>query len=232
MANQKSKSNTLFHFTGNKNGTNGIDNIFDMLQNGFIISASRETDVLELFGYDIRVPMVCFCDIPLMRINDHIQNYGDYGIGISKKWAQKKGIEPIFYIRKGSLLLKQIKNIDKNRSLAPYFKVMYKNRKDFSKENEWRYIPNPITISNCYSEDMLNQMNLYCKDSVISYKDTIIKTNNDYLKIPEEEIRYVLVKKDNEKFNLIDRLKKVSFIKEKEILFSKILSIEQIKKDF
>jgi hypothetical protein len=42
--------------------------------------------------------MVCFCDIPLSKVKDHLSWYGNYGIGIDKKWGIDQGICPILYV--------------------------------------------------------------------------------------------------------------------------------------
>jgi hypothetical protein len=47
-------------------------------------------------------PMVCFCDIPLSRISEHVDYYGKFGIGLTREWAIKNGLNPIFYISRSS----------------------------------------------------------------------------------------------------------------------------------
>jgi hypothetical protein len=92
-------ANTLFHFT------NSIDNIKNILTNNFLPRYCLER--IDFFSknteeIDIGIPMVCFCDIPLSQITEHINTYGEYAIGLSKDWAIKKGISPVFYIHKKS----------------------------------------------------------------------------------------------------------------------------------
>ena len=43
---------------------------------------------------DIAIPMFCFCDIPLSQIKDHIDEYGHYGIGVTKDFARDNKITP------------------------------------------------------------------------------------------------------------------------------------------
>jgi len=52
----------------------------------------------------LAVPMVCFCDIPLKFIDEHVKRYGKYGIAFNKEWALKKGIQPINYRPDGASL--------------------------------------------------------------------------------------------------------------------------------
>lgn len=48
----------------------------------------------------IAFPMICFCDIALeeTRLKPHRDQYGSYGIGLSKKWGMKNGVQPVHYI--------------------------------------------------------------------------------------------------------------------------------------
>ncbi|MFA6016213.1 MAG: abortive infection system antitoxin AbiGi family protein [Gallionellaceae bacterium] len=46
----------------------------------------------------ISYPMVCFCDIPLTRIDAHVKFYGSYGLGLTKQWAMSNKLSPVIYI--------------------------------------------------------------------------------------------------------------------------------------
>ncbi|HFD1835109.1 TPA: abortive infection system antitoxin AbiGi family protein [Clostridium perfringens] len=99
-------ANTLFHFTNN------IDNIINILTNEFSPRYCMES--FEFLGgcdLEIAIPMVCFCDIPLSQIKNHIENYGGYAIGLSKEWGGSKGINPVAYSIKNSLSTKAISNV-------------------------------------------------------------------------------------------------------------------------
>ncbi|MFU0923178.1 abortive infection system antitoxin AbiGi family protein [Kluyvera sichuanensis] len=82
----KPKSETLFHFTKSS------DTLEIILKNGFWPRYCLE-DIRWLEFTDVEYvsyPMVCFCDIPLSRISEHVSFYGSFGLGVSKDWAKKK----------------------------------------------------------------------------------------------------------------------------------------------
>ncbi|WP_306687751.1 abortive infection system antitoxin AbiGi family protein [bacterium 19MO03SA05] len=89
------KSHTLFHFTKN------IEFLKDILVNGFWPRYCIE-DTGWYGGYRIAYPMVCFCDIPLSRVSDHVDFYGNYGIGVTREWAQSNGLSPVMYINQNT----------------------------------------------------------------------------------------------------------------------------------
>lgn len=43
----------------------------------------------------IGIPMVCFCDLPLVHIAHN--NYGKCGIAMSRKWGRERHLEPVLY---------------------------------------------------------------------------------------------------------------------------------------
>jgi hypothetical protein len=85
-------SSTLFHFTKRK------ATLFRILQNGLRFSYCYE----EFTGDSgMAIPMICFCDIPLLRTMDHRQRYGSYVIGIDKDYLQRNrmgDLNPVFYL--------------------------------------------------------------------------------------------------------------------------------------
>lgn len=54
----------------------------------------------------IAYPMLCFCDLNLHKMQNHIKFYGGYGLAFSKEWGIKKGIQPVQYINPVSILNK------------------------------------------------------------------------------------------------------------------------------
>ena len=94
MTTQKSLyPGSLFHFT-DKGG------LFSILESTFKVSYARE----KISGYnqqrDFAVPMVSFCDLRISELNVHMSKYGKYGIGLTKEWANRKGLNPVMYVNK------------------------------------------------------------------------------------------------------------------------------------
>ena len=52
--------------------------------------------------------MVSFCDIPLSQIKNHVRQYGNYAVGLSKEWAKKKTICPVLYTHSSASLASNI----------------------------------------------------------------------------------------------------------------------------
>jgi hypothetical protein len=89
----KPRSHTLFHFT------KSVETLESILANGFWPKYCQE----DFKWYNpetglISYPMVCFCDIPLTRIDAHVKFYGSYGLGLTKQWAMSNKLSPVIYI--------------------------------------------------------------------------------------------------------------------------------------
>lgn len=150
---------SLFHFTRSEASLRGI------LSEGF-----RPALVVEdasLIGSDkfrgetdrLALPMVCFCDIPLRNVRDHLSTYGSYGIGLSREWAFANGLTPVLYVHPKAATLAGINSIgdkaiattfDELARLISFVKPYSGNflrgtRQDllvrFYDEREWRYVP-------------------------------------------------------------------------------------------
>ncbi len=194
----------------------------------------------------IAIPMRCFCDIRLHDLPAHIEYYGACGIAFPKQWGMKKGIQPIHYINPNSRLCKDLSKVfndslvNKSKREAKLQKclknymlheLMYskpdsgisrnritknEDRKCFTDECEWRYIPDlspinydPLVVCNGMNNDYISKLTeslmAYKKVSLqFEYEDIkylIVETNEDFQKltaaINELEI------KENLKFKLI-----------------------------
>ncbi|WP_366645836.1 abortive infection system antitoxin AbiGi family protein [Amphritea sp.] len=75
------RTKSLFHFTSD------LETLFLIMENGFwprfcyedISWCSDEKFFLNA--------MVCFCDIPLRKLESHTEFYGRYGIGMKREWG-------------------------------------------------------------------------------------------------------------------------------------------------
>lgn len=110
-------SSTLFHFTNRKS------TLFKIIQNGLRFTYSfepysKEPILNEIHPQSIKssdsienrddskqlgvaIPMVCFCDIPIMRASEHKQKYGNYAIGFDKDFLSKLKnpiLNPVWYM--------------------------------------------------------------------------------------------------------------------------------------
>ena len=157
------KSTTLFHFT------KSLDVLKNILKTGFIPRYCLEDINWAGFGDDdfVAFPIVCFCDIPLSRITDHVQFYGKFGIGMKQSWAIANGLNPIIYVSQTGHLAQLFKKAaeaariaqeakadatfgDNIRSIIGFTKpltgtVMVQGQpvsKAFFQESEWRYFAN------------------------------------------------------------------------------------------
>jgi hypothetical protein len=205
-------------------------------------------------GSNAAHPMICFCDIPLSQSHEHFDSYGCYGIGLTKEWAAKIGVNPVLYIspdshiattihsllkerRKNTTNLTQqqkneiirIKCFAKNYSgqLKRCGKVI--NNYIFYNEREWRFIPS----KECVGKSLLS-VNLK------NYNEDKDKYNNPLSKLrfefEAEDVSYIIVEKTSEIPAIISVLRSkfgsVLAPEQVDILLSKICSTEQIKRDY
>jgi hypothetical protein len=242
-------ANTLFHFTENKEYLKGI------LANKFFPKYCLEDLSNAIPGssiYTAQIPMVCFCDLLFSQIKDHIDFYGDYGIGLRKKeWGLKNGICPIVYIPNESisaLLIQKIttqirsllnnekKNISLGKQLPDFYKYLKpyegkaKNKKTnkmvdkiFYDEREWRYVPEGFSV---LPEDI---------DKSLLNKENIKMKKNSRLQFSAIDIKYIIVKEEGEIPEFVsyieNHFKNIFNKNERQLLMSKLISVEQIRDD-
>ncbi|EGU32399.1 hypothetical protein VIBRN418_17483 [Vibrio sp. N418] len=197
-------------------------------------------------------PMVCFCDIPLSRIDEHVKFYGEFGIGMTKEWAIKKGLSPVQYIspfsdipvayRELILKLSHAENQpfdfgwDHIRYLNSYSKPLDGNmvvdgqvvEKEFIQESEWRFIAN----------DGDGTTKLLSYDSFIDSHSLETANNetraNHMLKFEVSDIKYIFVKSDSDIPDIVSFIQNnMTFteIADQALLVSRVISLESIIAD-
>lgn len=194
-------------------------------------------------------PMVCFCDIPIGRITEHVDFYGSYGLGMSRDWVIRNGINPIAYYSKASPLSSRfldallgasdIKEQNQEHTMQnclftmlayakPVFGTIFvkgsPQQKDFYLESEWRYVPDRTKVPHPLTKEHM--------DDKVKRHDKKIRAA--VLKFTPNEVRYIFVKQDSDIPPLInymnDKLQHHSAV-DLKILMSRVISLEHLEKD-
>ena len=239
-------SNTIIHLTREKASLQGI------LEDNFRLHYCKETVQLDSDSYEMRVPMVSFCDIPLSEIKDHIEKYGCYGIGLTKAWAVRNGLNPVLYVEPSSMLARSynsafatlVVNVEDDnftqvqqsftdvlRYIKNYQGPLSRKGKlideyRFSDEREWRYVPAPS-----------EQCEMLMTDEQYLREHTAAQLSLEPLRLHFEpnDIKYIIIQSDSEISELVHLLRHAKGKKyaydDVERLMTRILTTEQIKGD-
>lgn len=87
----------MFHYTDYLSLTKIIQT--GLIPNYCSEDITYKNEAGESHGEIIGIPMVSFCDIPLSRIKEFSNRYGEYAIGLKKQWADYNTINPVFYAK-------------------------------------------------------------------------------------------------------------------------------------
>lgn len=63
----------------------------------------------------VYTPMISFCDLTVMQLSkdsDHLENFGKYGIGLTKDWGIEKRVSPVIYAHEKSQPTAQLYNLN------------------------------------------------------------------------------------------------------------------------
>lgn len=252
----KSKTNadTLFRFLDK------YEYLQEIIENKRISPRYYTEDVSYLKRSEITkltYPMICFCDINLHRLKEHVKFYGSYGVAFKKQWGMKNKIQPVHYINSDSELCKYLSdsfiyylenvenlNIDDVNAnflliylmhIKPYDGIMKRNGKSetkcFEDECEWRYVPN---IGDSYQQVYVNEdgANLY---NTVS---DVLKEHEEFsLKFDYDDLKYIFVKNNDDLKKMILLISKLfdnNKINEDEkyFLISKIIVWDEQMEDF
>jgi hypothetical protein len=244
----------LFHFT-DKKALQGI------LSETFIPSYSKEKIERKTGrGVEYGVPMVSFCDLRLSELKNHMGRYGEYGIGMTKEWANRSGLNPVLYLNEKSDITNTYIS-----AIGDFFEKMWYD-KDASLYDKFRDVYESFVDLYCYMknyESILDRRGrapesyrfanerewryvpfLVGRDKrIVSVKDLDNKRVrcdlNSYLydyklSFHADDIKYLIVKDENEIEEMIrylEHTKKHYDQMTRRRLASRILTAEQIRRD-
>lgn len=243
------RSSSLFHFTKSE------DVLKSILKNGFWPRYCLE-DIQWQGHVDfefVAFPMVCFCDIPIGRIAEHVRFYGSFGLGLTKEWGIEKNLNPIMYIAsKNNLVQNAITSLtnvihshpivnDRALGLAqerhifahakPIKGKMIINgeseEKEFYQESEWRFVPQHQFVADHLTRLQFNSPTMLDAMNLNTYEYCRLKwTPND--------IRYIFVPTDADIPSIMDfiqtQLADFTYT-EIKVLMSRVTSLESLKHD-
>ncbi|MFJ7890380.1 abortive infection system antitoxin AbiGi family protein [Lysinibacillus xylanilyticus] len=222
----KQSANVLFKFM------NRLDYLKDIIKNEAIMPRYYEEmiDYLNIEGIDkIAFPMSCFCDIHLNKLVYHMENYGYYGLGLSKVWGIKQGIQPIHYINTYSELrndfsdifndIFKMSNEERTKHKVYHDYLLHKlffmkpiegkmitsdgyPHRNFHDEKEWRFIPSFKNVETDLPM-VVDQEQLNPK-SYNAYSQGISQKTELWLKFEFEAIKYIIVNNQDDRKELIE----------------------------
>lgn len=242
-------SNTIVHYT------ESIDSVMSILNNNFCPKLCLENyDYIidDKRYHKIALPMVCFCDIPLHLVSTHMDQYGEYGIGLKKSWAERNKINPIQYLRNGSHLLETVRElyaclnwVAKENNTVHAARLIWNylayikpynsdvENKLFYDECEWRYFPNLFSPT-----EKMEHIPILLEDEFYSTKRDELNEllKQSALKFEPEDIKYIFVKSEDDIYDMAMAIERINngryTAKQVKILISKIICSSYLKDDF
>lgn len=129
MKRRNSHTSSLSHYT------RSMFTLLSILKEGFKFGYCTE-DFKN--GRFVAIPMVCFCDIPLVESEEHAEKYGSFAIGIKKDFFidnYKKYVGPVWYLMVdyavvGTYLLKNMANDLAKKLPNDMFEASIVNKRD------------------------------------------------------------------------------------------------------
>lgn len=251
-------TNSVIHYTKGSDDLSGIDVLKKILREGFIPKCCKEMILKGDEKIVMNISEVSFCDIPLSQISDHVSAYGPYAIGLTKDWARLKGLNPVIYITKDSIIqgalidiLQTTKSIvEAVPSLGAYgLNFLHSAKVNLS---FFKYESAPLYRKG----ELIEENYLYYKErewryvvNPIEFEEGIIweepitkiQERNERLKDSRyrlgfqiEDISYIIVEKESEIPDMVSFVKELykDESAEVDILLTKITSMERIKSDY
>lgn len=244
--------NILFHFTKK-------DSLYAILTSTFKVSYARERILGGAKTKEFAIPMVSFSDLRLSELKDNIGTYGKFGIGLTKDWAIKNGLNPVMYASKDSFFTENFM-----KGIEDFFKIVVDSTDTSGKyETAYNNTINTLRYIKNYKGDLIRPNKKTINDYVFANErewryvppisDDILsfvpidkiqtpqqksafnrKVSHLRLSFKPDDIKYLVVEKDSDINALIGHLRQVKNGFSSDIidrLASRILTYEQIEKD-
>ncbi|WP_270996142.1 abortive infection system antitoxin AbiGi family protein [Listeria seeligeri] len=264
-------ANTLFHFMSE------LDYLLHSLTKQSLLPRYVLENVeylkLDYKGQQVKwllIPMLCFCDINLHKLSMHVgdnqktgtkEGYGQYGIGLDKKWCEQMGLQPISYLNgnasqtemlglvlnQGLELMDPYKIDKSNENLYDFIitqvalskplrgqmkKETTEVQKNFHDEREWRFIPN---LEGLTSPEFLNDVTTPEIMNLPFRRDlsNAMQAEKDtHLKLKINIIKYIFVSNLDDRDKVLELLS-MNFSREEALeMATKIVIYDQIVKDW
>jgi len=232
---------------------------FFLTKKGFPLSYCREFLRCNYLTPAAAFPVICFSDIQLSELHQHLQRYDDFTIGMTKHWAKRNKLNPVLYFEEKSTFTQSLverfdfamqkhfnnKSDDDLKQEFYYFlyflafsknyegelktKKIHYDNYRFSDEREWRYVPQVAEVGEEWFYKTYDDYDL----NKTAYNDHISK-----YRLPFEltDINFIIVNDNSEILEFYDLL---STIFADEIKHKKLTRIpvnfftnDQIKSDF
>jgi len=242
----------LFHFTTKQSQ-------YSILSDSYKVSYARERILGGNKIKEFAVPMVSFSDLRLSELKNNIGTYGKFGIGMTKDWAIKKGLNPVMYASKDSLFTENFINgmedlfklVVNSNDTTGRFETAYNNtintlryiknykgdlirprrktKQNYVFANEREWRYVPPIADNILSFIPIDKIRTSTQKSNCNQKAALIR-----LHFQPDDIKYLIVEKDSDINSLIKHLREVKnrFSPDTiDRLSSRILTYEQIEND-
>lgn len=245
------RSNTLFHFT------NELGTLKSIIANGFWPKYCLENfEWLGILGFEkAAVPAVCFCDIPISRISEHVDFYGRYGIGLKQEWGVENHLNPVIYLTGNNRLHEAFRYLyglaynggsedatkkKINQAIRHFYghvkcirgpvrnnKMGKEVEKNFLLESEWRYVPRDEEVRGLMLEEEYYDPKVRMEMDAKTFSMSLLRFNIS-------DIRYLFVDSESEIPLIIDHIQKtITDVSDGElqILISRVTALESILDD-
>ncbi|MGA2671300.1 MAG: abortive infection system antitoxin AbiGi family protein [Dehalococcoidia bacterium] len=246
---------SLFHFTS------CFENLLGILDNTFYPRYCYEEFNLvdkdkQPFAEDA-FPMVCFCDIPLSQLMNHIETYGRYGLGMTKEWGISKGLNPVIYFNKNSHMANRVSVVTNGLLwdtspiaqafyevmlyMKPYKGILYRNGRvtkeniRFYDEHEWRYVSHRSVLKKNKIELSI-QRHIYKQPEKLADANKKLETDETRLSFKADDIKYIIIDEERQINEMIGKLRDIKGSRYDsdtiDRLASRIITVKQIESDF